>query len=367
MELFQASNQWANRPSDERFSSLQAMRDACRAYYETAQQKTVMASDLRVEVDGVGGESSDLVVTRGTGNVARVTNWAFGQLCSRAGAPRGYLEKLPPTLAAQNLNHGLKNMEGRRERVNLLFHNGQGLLLRAMTSDVYERIWNWEVCDRLLDVADRGSWAPPPAYRRDTGKVERGDSGLYASDHDMFAFLVDEDHRIDDGTDQGLGRGFFCWNSEVGARSFGIMTFLYRYVCGNHIVWGAQNVVELKIRHVGRAARGRAFNRMRYKLREYAESSSRGTEQAIRELQSSEIAGTKDEVLDAVFGKRSVGLTRKQIEASYELAEKHPEDGNPRTRWGLAQGVTRLAGEEIHADRRNELDRAAGKLMEATF
>jgi hypothetical protein len=33
------------------------------------------------------------------------------------------------------------------------------------------------------------------------------------------------------------------------------MTFLYEYVCGNHRVWGASNVVEVKIRHIGKCRR----------------------------------------------------------------------------------------------------------------
>ena len=43
-------------------------------------------------------------------------------------------------------------------------------------------------------------------------------AGIYASDHDMFAFLVNEEYRIDDGSDGGLARGFFVQNSEVGPR-----------------------------------------------------------------------------------------------------------------------------------------------------
>jgi hypothetical protein len=39
----------------------------------------------------------------------------------------------------------------------------------------------------------------------------------------------------------------------VGAASFGLMTFLFRAVCGNHIVWGAEDVKALKIRHNGLA------------------------------------------------------------------------------------------------------------------
>ena len=41
-------------------------------------------------------------------------------------------------------------------------------------------------------------------------------SGLYASDHDMFAFLVAPDRVISDGGGGSLMRGIFVRNSEVG-------------------------------------------------------------------------------------------------------------------------------------------------------
>ena len=43
---------------------------------------------------------------------------------------------------------------------------------------------------------------------RDYGTMKLGDliapAGIYASDHDMFAFMVNEDARIDDGSDEGI-------------------------------------------------------------------------------------------------------------------------------------------------------------------
>jgi hypothetical protein len=43
MELFKASRQWSQRPADERFSSLEAMDEACYAYFGSVAK---IASDL---------------------------------------------------------------------------------------------------------------------------------------------------------------------------------------------------------------------------------------------------------------------------------------------------------------------------------
>jgi hypothetical protein len=156
MEIFKAHRQWATRPEDERFTSLQALHAACKAYANDAAEKSMPFADLRVE--NVEGD----VQLVGKANVpAKLTHWAFGQLCSRLEAPASYLRELPATLACQNLNHGLaRHVEDAKDALaNLLFHKNGGLLLRAITTDSYTRIWNYEVAERLLDLEGQG-WAP---------------------------------------------------------------------------------------------------------------------------------------------------------------------------------------------------------------
>lgn len=60
MNLYQANAQWANRPQDERFNSLEAMYTATRHYAACAVEKTRVAyKSLRVEaqaaINQVGG------------------------------------------------------------------------------------------------------------------------------------------------------------------------------------------------------------------------------------------------------------------------------------------------------------------------
>lgn len=127
-------------------------------------------------------------------------------------------------------------------RCNALFHSNGNFVCRAFTSDDYARIWNYELIGRLRDVMGDGWRVPParPAFinqpgarpateadvlaRKTTGgglTINMGDmiapAGLYASDHDCFIFMVNEEQRIDDGSDGGLSRGFFISHSEVGA------------------------------------------------------------------------------------------------------------------------------------------------------
>lgn len=354
--LYDASRQYAERPKDEKYESIAALHAATVAYRAQAREaKGVAYSSLRTQAEG------DDVLLLGKSNMpSKLTHWAFGQLAARAGAPASYLRGLPPTLAAQNLNYGLAN-RANGETANLLLHQNGGYVVRAFTSDQYTRIWNADVTSRLVRLAEeQPEWQPAPAGFD-------GSRGLYASAHDMFVFLVDSNRRIfEKDPNGGLSRGFFAGNSETGAKSFWIKTFFYEYVCGNHRVWGAEGVRELRVRHVGNAD-DRAFAGLQAELVKYADASAGEDEAKVVSARRFILGADKDAVLDKVFGLKT-GLTRKMIGEGYDRAVVH-EDwyGNPRSAWGLVGGITEIAREIPYADERVEVERASGKVLEISF
>jgi len=388
MELFKASNQWANRPADERFWDLAEMQSKCAEYKSSAVEAKVAYGDVRVEAD-----NGEVKIVGKKGIPARLTHWSFSQLCQRADAPPSYLRELPATLAAQNLNHGLSKITGGDDVAKLLFHKNGDYVLRAANGPGYARIWNADIADRLITSLPQG-WRVPPArpagienertrvavasdvlaLQKEGLSIKVGDkiapAGLYASDHDMFAFLVNEDAQVNDGTGHGLGRGFFIWNSEVGAASFGLMTFLYDAICGNHIVWGAKGVQELRVRHVGEANQ-KAFGGIRMELIKYANDSVSDVEAKIKSARRFEFGATKDEAVDAAFKAivRTGGawISKKKLDEAHDVAELRGRYGSPRSAWGLVNGLTELSQKSEHTDTRVAIDRAAGKIMEIAF
>lgn len=361
--LMNATRQWSSRPADERYASLATMHAQAVANRNMAAHAKVPMKSLHVVADG-----DDVLLNGSTGTRAKLTHWAFGQLCGKAAAPASYLRELPAPLAADCLNNGLASIES-SDNAAIMFARGDTtpaggygeLTARAILSEQYTRIWNCDVTQRLVELEQRGPWQPAPA-------AFDGSRGLYLGDRDMFGFMVDNNRRIFE-TDKGggLSRGFFCWNSEVGAASFGVMTFLYEYVCGNHRVWGTSDVREIRIRHVG-AADQTAFHKLAVELRRYAESSAADDEAKVIAARNYQIAATKDEVLDTVFGLRIPQLSMKTIEAGYDLAEQRVDwYGSPRTAWGLAGGITEIARDLPNASERVALDRAATKIMEIAF
>jgi hypothetical protein len=359
MEIFKANRQWSTRPDDEKFRSLEEMHAATLAYRNTAMTSTVPYSQLRVEAVG-----EDVRLIGSTGAQAAFTNYAFGQLAARVNAPASYLRTLPPTLAAQNINYGIKNRvdisNGEADNARLLVHQNGSMLLRAITSEKYERIWNHEVIERMLPLQADG-WEPA----RPDIRVIDDMPALYASDHDMFAFIRNRSVLVrEPGNPDGLQRGVIVENSEVGASALKLTRFLYREMCGNHIIWGATKVLEIKIRHIGDARQ--RWQGYAAKIRQYANESASLDEARIASAQTVKIGETKEDVLDVLFSKRTLGLSRKLIEASYD-ATQPDSDGDPRTVWGFVQGMTRHSQTIPYADQRTTIDRAAGKVMEFAF
>ncbi len=89
--------------------------------------------------------------------------------------------------------------------------------------------------------------------------ITKDTTTLYSSDRDVFLFLVDdlnpiEAGRLPDGSPDLYFRGFYCWNSEVGAKTLGMASFYLRAVCQNRNLWGVEDCEEITIRHSQYAA-----------------------------------------------------------------------------------------------------------------
>lgn len=357
--LTQAFKQWSTRADDEKYGSLQAIHEAAVHVDEMAREaRGVPVSSLRVEARE--GE----VALVGKANVpSALTHFAFGQIAQRVGAPAGYLRGLPATLAAQNINHGLSRDEG--PSTNLLLQQNGGFLVRGFASDDYKRIPNTDITSRLLRLAEeQPEWQPAPA-------AFDGSRGLYLSRNgagDLFCFLVDNGRRIfEHDPNGGLSRGFFVENMELPGKKIKVTKFKYEYVCGNHRVWGAQDVIEFGFRHTGKVDE-RFMTELEVQLVKYRDASAEQEELEVEKARTYILGAKKEDVLDRVFGLRIPGLTRTLITQGYELAEKR-EDwyGAPNTVWGLTGGLTEIARDIPFADERTQLDRAAGKLMQVAF
>ena len=353
--LGRASTEWATRPSDQRYLRLDDLKAAVTQRKDESWTLTAPVSDLRVKADeGLTVEAFD----RASGERRELTptNWSFGQLAQHARAPVYYLRQIPAELAAINVQWGLEHIPLRDESLVLGQTNGHQAL-RSMTSTSYGRIWDRQVVEAVERVNGEGRWQVPAASY--SAQNPNRATTLYASDRDVFIFLVDPQNPIE-VNGETLFRGFYTWNSEVGAAVFGLTTFLYRYVCDNRIIWGATDVQELRIRHTRGAPERFAYEGQQY-LSRYAEESTGRAVAAIKAAQSYELpdAEKEDKGWDAWLRDR--GFTAAQSKDA--VASAIAEEGQARSLWDIIQGITASARQIHHTDERVKLESAAGKLM----
>jgi hypothetical protein len=355
--IMRASNEWASRPDDERFLSLADLKSSVLNRKNECWTATPSTGDLRVVPNGVGLAIEVYDPSAVERRLLNPTNWAFGQLAQYAQAPAQYLRRLPNELAAINLQWGLEHSPLRDEALVLGRSNGTNSL-RAITSSSYGRIWDHQVVESVERVNHDGRWQVPAASYATTNPKRA--TTLYASDRDVFIFLVDPQNPIEVDGEQ-LFRGFYAWNSEVGSAVFGLTTFLYRYVCDNRIIWGATEIKELRIRHTGGAPERFAHEGERY-LTRYAEESTANIVAGIKAAKAAAIPlnkGTGETVQDWLQKR---GFTKAQAKSSVDSAVA--EEGSARTVWDIVNGVTARARSVPHTNERVELETKAGKLME---
>lgn len=369
------SAQWASRPADQKFLSLTALRDSVLTRSQLSTCDIINPNEIRVIADDNNDIFLDL--QNGKANVD-LSHWSFGQVSRLLGCPADYIRKLPNKIAAINLQHGFMAYDG-DEMQAYSYHNGSDVL-RAMTGKNYGRIHDHEVVEQVMKLAGNGTgdtrWKVPGMIDWSTSgngtvmynpfvDITQDTTTLYASDRDVYVFLVDDTHPIEvgklpDGSPDLMFRGFIVWNSEVGSKSFGITTMMLRGVCCNRNLWGCGEVRDLRIRHTGMAPE-RFASEAGPMLTQYANASTAGIVAKVHNAKAAIVANTDEERVD--FLREKVGVSKSIADKALEAVlneEQHPATSI----WDMVQGLTATARKIKQQDARVDLEQKAGKLMD---
>lgn len=365
------SSEWFSRPDDEKFLSLSDLYASVKGRAERSRTRTVESAAIRVEAHRDDPEKLALMLPDAEAPVAP-THWSFGQLASLVGAPAAYLRQLPAPVAGINLQYGLTNH--RAEQVKTLETEDRRAELRAVTGPDYGRIYDHELVSAVQRIAGDGvgdtRWKVPGVLDWSTGvynpmvDVTKDTTTLYASDRDVFLFLVDDSNPIEAGTlphgsPDLFFRGFYCWNSEVGAKTLGIASFYLRAVCQNRNLWGVEDFQEISIRHSKYAA-NRFAHEVAPALTRFAESSPAPFVQGIRTARERIVARTDEGRTDFLrkrgFSKAETGKIVETV-----LAE---EGRPPESVFDFVQGITAVARGKPQQDARLTMETRAKTLLE---
>ncbi len=367
------SSQWISRPRDERFLSLNELFASVKARSDATFEERVETK--RVEFIAPEAKSVEdthrLTIGLPDGREVAPTHWSFGQLAGLADAPAGYLRKLPSQIVADALAYGMRY---NRESEAIKLYGRAGLDLRAATGPDYGRIFDHEVVQAVQQIAGNGTgdarWKVPGVLDWRTmvydpeHPISLDTTTLYASDRDVFIFLVDDRNpisigKLPSGEDDLVFRGFYVTNSEVGTGSLKIAAFYLRAVCGNRMLWGVEGFQEVCMRH-SKYAPARFVEEARPALQSFADGSTTRLLEGVEKAKAAKVASEKDEALAFLAGR---GLSRKRALEVYESVEQH-EGRQMRTVWDAAQGITRVAQTIPFTDNRIEFERIAGGLLD---
>ncbi len=366
------SSEWFSRPDDEKYLSLSDLYASVKGRATRSKTRTVESAAIRVKAHRDEPEKLALILPDAEAPVAP-THWSFGQLASLVGAPAAYLRQLPAPLASINLQYGLTNH--RAEQVKTMEVANGRTELRAVTGPDYGRIYDHELVSAVQRIAGNGvgdtRWKVPGVLDWSTGvynpmvDVTKDTTTLYASDRDVFLFLVDDRNPIEagtlpDGSPDLFFRGFYCWNSEVGAKTLGIASFYLRAVCQNRNLWGVEDFQEISIRHSKYAA-NRFAHEAAPALANFADSSPQPFIQGIRSARERIVARSDDDRTDFLrkrgFSKAETGKIVETV-----LAE---EGRPPESVFDFVQGITAVARSKPQQDARLTMETRAKKLLEA--
>jgi hypothetical protein len=269
------------------------------------------------------------------------------------------------------MQHGLHTHRG--ELIKTLEADEGRIELRAATGPDYGRIWAHELVAAVMKIAGNGTgdtrWKIPgmldwsTMHHNPFVEVTKESTTLYASDRDVFLFLVDDAHpieagRLPNGDPDLYFRGFYCWNSEVGSKTLGMASFYLRAVCMNRNIWGAEGFEEISIRH-SKFAANRFAHEAAPALESFATSSPVPFVNGIKAAREA-IVARKDG--DRVSFLRRHGFSRADTDKVIKtvLAE---EGRPPESIFDFVQGLTAVARSRPHQDARLELEGKAAKLL----
>jgi hypothetical protein len=371
------SHQWASRTDDQRFTSLSELRAQVAQWADESYTKEIKPGSMKV----IGKEDGNLMLAHDEGELD-LTHFSFGQIARIAGAPGYYLKDLPPQLAALNLNYGLRATKQKEQALYMRnpapsFDGPEKALLRGITSPRYGRIYDRDVVDAVMKVAGNGTgdtrWKVPGCidwsnkhgvHYNPNVDITKENTTLYASDRDVFLFLVDDLNPIEvgklaDGSPDLMFRGFYVWNSEVGDKTFGVATMYLRGVCQNRNLWGVEGFNEITFKHTA-GAPDRFLTHAAPALEAFSQGFSEQVVAGVKAAKAAKVSVTDEERIEFLA---KFGFSERQ--AKELIATSVAEEGRPQESvWDHAQAITAQARKITLNENRLALEQVAGKMLD---
>jgi len=370
-----ASAELFRRTPDECFATFDELWTECQDAKRFSEERWHPPSELKLDVGASG-----LGLTLGEVGTFGLNDWSFSQLCSLAGVNKDTVNKLSSSTASEVFKETLP--DGTKPLQVMTTDNHADNLVRSIHGVSYTRLFDADLLAMVREFATdfqppqqaaiapggqppsgnpptavaAGSEDDQPPWEESGQPRQRGGTGLYRGEQDMFIFLIDPLGWTEIGG-EAFAPGFFLWNSEVGKRSIGIQTFWFQAVCQNHIVWDAVEVVEFSRKHTANVHESFAeIRRIIERLVTRRDERRDGFADLIAKAMAMPLPETSDEVLKLLSGR---GIARSLAKEALKLAQ---EQGR-FTLFSVVDALTRLNGRMKHAGERTDADVKAASLL----
>lgn len=270
-----------------------------------------------------------------------ITQFAFGQLCTRLGVPASYVQKCfdsgKASLAVANFKEWANDCD---KKFLIREHNG---VVRAVLSDSYAMYDSHKVLRTLQDTIDDEKYKCV---------------GVHLAEDFLNVRIVDRKPLdVSKEVDKSpLYSGIVLSSSDVGRGALGMHYFLFRQVCSNGMTVTKGDGTLFRQAHVGSNMNG---GKMELFNRAFSDVDS------INEIAMDKLTRNKEIKL----GELELAMYLDKAKRELKLSQKAEEELRDligttydRSRWGVLNGITELA-QKYTLETRLEMEQFAGNNM----
>ena len=308
-------------------------------YLEKVKQDDAGKYDVNTPINRVRMNEGRLQgITNQQGHTTfHLTDWAMNQLCFKLGVPKKYMEKCPPALRDENINHWLSQPD-LKDEVKLRCKNN---LVRGIVSDKYVPLDNGSVLGIANDLLD--------------GKDI--DIKNFDLSEQSFNMRLTFPRLTKDVSKSKVGDivqcGVHIRNSEVGSSSVHVYALVFRLRCTNGLVSAGGDDEILNQRHIGIR-----MNELRSRFGESIGKASKvGADMMERFIASQEIpVNDPMKAIEDLAKERFSDKFTDEIKSAFAV---EPES----SRYGIVNAITRASQTLKNMDDRVEVEQFASKYL----
>lgn len=260
--------------------------------------------------------------TDGQTRKSDITQFAFGQLCTRLGVPASYVQKCFESGKASLAVENFKAWAGDCDKTFLI--REQDGVVRAVLSDSYAMFDSHKVLRTLQNTVDRDKYKCV---------------GVYLAEDCLNVRLVDRNSLdISKAIDPSpIYSGATISSSDVGRKSLSMSYFLYRQVCNNGMTVTNKSGTLFRQAHIGSAMTGGKIELFNRAFMDIDALNAGAIEKLIK---------NKEVRLDELELQMYLEKAKRELKLSQKAQEELVNliDGTyDRSRWGVLNGITELA------------------------